>query len=74
MPDVRRTEKTLQREVTQQVEAGLPGIEVLAVELVSPQRFCAALRATGVRVETGVFGERMEVELVNEGPVTIVLP
>ena len=40
MQDVRRTEKTLQREVTQQVEAGLPGIEVLAVELVSPQRFC----------------------------------
>ena len=40
MQEVRRTEKTLQREVTQQVEAGLPGIEVLAVELVSPQRFC----------------------------------
>ena len=40
MQDVRRTEKTLQREVTQQVEAGLPGVEVLAVELVSPQRFC----------------------------------
>jgi ribosome maturation factor RimP len=38
--DVRRTEKTLQREVTMQVEAGLPGVEVLAVELVSPQRFC----------------------------------
>src|SRR5438034_2717490 len=40
LQEVRRTEKTLQREVTQQVEAGLPGIEVLAVELVSPQRFC----------------------------------
>ena len=40
MQDVRRTEKTLQREVTQQVEAGLPGVEVLAVELTSPQRFC----------------------------------
>src|SRR5437667_4708143 len=40
LQDVRRTEKALQREVTQQVEAGLPGIEVLAVELVSPQRFC----------------------------------
>ena len=40
LQDVRRTEKTLQREVTQQVEAGLPGVEVLAVELVSPQRFC----------------------------------
>ena len=35
--------------------------------------FCAALRVLGVAVETGVFGERMEVELVNDGPVTIVL-
>jgi D-tyrosyl-tRNA(Tyr) deacylase len=35
--------------------------------------FCAALRALGVPVETGVFGARMEVELVNDGPVTIVL-
>jgi D-aminoacyl-tRNA deacylase len=37
------------------------------------ERFCAALRQHGVRVETGVFGARMEVELVNDGPVTIVL-
>jgi D-tyrosyl-tRNA(Tyr) deacylase len=35
--------------------------------------FCAALRALGPRVETGVFGARMRVELVNDGPVTIVL-
>ena len=31
------------------------------------------LRALGVPVETGVFGARMDVELVNAGPVTIVL-
>jgi D-aminoacyl-tRNA deacylase len=31
------------------------------------------VRALGVEVETGVFGARMEVELVNDGPVTIVL-
>jgi D-aminoacyl-tRNA deacylase len=37
------------------------------------ERFCNALRALGVPVETGVFGARMEVELVNDGPVTIVL-
>jgi D-aminoacyl-tRNA deacylase len=37
------------------------------------ERFCAALRALGVQVETGAFGARMEVELVNDGPVTIVL-
>jgi D-tyrosyl-tRNA(Tyr) deacylase len=36
-------------------------------------RFCEALRGLGVRVETGVFGAYMEVELVNDGPVTIVL-
>ena len=36
-------------------------------------RFCEALAAEGVPVETGVFGARMEVALVNDGPVTIVL-
>ena len=35
--------------------------------------FCAALRREGVGVAQGVFGERMEVALVNDGPVTIVL-
>jgi D-tyrosyl-tRNA(Tyr) deacylase len=37
------------------------------------ERFCAELRALGVTVETGVFGAKMDVELVNDGPVTIVL-
>ena len=37
------------------------------------ERFCAELRALGVPVEQGVFGAKMEVELVNDGPVTIVL-
>ena len=37
------------------------------------ETFCAALRDLGVQVETGLFGARMEVELVNDGPVTIVL-
>jgi D-tyrosyl-tRNA(Tyr) deacylase len=37
------------------------------------ERFCAELRVLGVPVETGVFGAKMEVELVNDGPVTIVL-
>jgi D-tyrosyl-tRNA(Tyr) deacylase len=37
------------------------------------ERFCDELRALGVPVEEGVFGSRMEVELVNDGPVTIVL-
>jgi len=37
------------------------------------ERFCAELRALGVHVERGVFGAKMRVELVNDGPVTIVL-
>jgi D-tyrosyl-tRNA(Tyr) deacylase len=37
------------------------------------ERFCEELRALGVPVETGAFGARMQVELVNDGPVTIVL-
>ena len=35
--------------------------------------FCQALRDLGVHVETGGFGARMVVEIVNDGPVTIVL-
>ena len=35
--------------------------------------FCAALRKLGVTVATGVFQAMMSVELVNEGPVTILL-
>ncbi|HEY5296012.1 MAG TPA: D-aminoacyl-tRNA deacylase [Gaiellaceae bacterium] len=44
-------------------------------ELAEPlyERFCAALRALGIHVETGVFGARMEVTLVNDGPVTVIL-
>jgi D-tyrosyl-tRNA(Tyr) deacylase len=35
--------------------------------------FVQGLRAAGLRCETGRFQEMMEVELVNEGPVTILL-
>ncbi len=35
--------------------------------------FCAALAEESARVETGVFGARMAVELVNDGPVTIII-
>jgi D-tyrosyl-tRNA(Tyr) deacylase len=37
------------------------------------ERFCAVLGDAGVRVACGVFGARMDVALVNDGPVTIVL-
>ena len=36
-------------------------------------QFCQALTDLGVPVETGTFGARMALELVNEGPVTIIL-
>ncbi len=37
------------------------------------ERFCAELRALGVPVETGVFGAAMQIELVNDGPVTLIV-
>jgi D-tyrosyl-tRNA(Tyr) deacylase len=37
------------------------------------QRFCELAAATGVGVQTGRFAAHMDVELVNDGPVTIVL-
>jgi D-aminoacyl-tRNA deacylase len=37
------------------------------------ERFCEGLRDLGVQVEAGVFRARMQVELVNDGPVTIIL-
>lgn len=37
------------------------------------ERFCAALETHGVRVARGVFGAEMEVELVNDGPMTVWL-
>jgi D-tyrosyl-tRNA(Tyr) deacylase len=37
------------------------------------EKFCALVRGLGPRVETGRFAAEMKVELVNEGPVTIIL-
>ena len=37
------------------------------------EEFCAALRKLGVTVATGIFQAMMSVELVNEGPVTILV-
>lgn len=50
-----------------------PGFEGAArPELARPlfDRYVAGLRAAGLEVATGVFGAMMEVELVNDGPVT----
>lgn len=37
------------------------------------EQFVAALREAGAPVQTGVFGATMRVELVNDGPVTVLL-
>jgi D-tyrosyl-tRNA(Tyr) deacylase len=37
------------------------------------ERFCGELVLLGIAVQQGVFAARMQVELVNDGPVTIVL-
>jgi D-aminoacyl-tRNA deacylase len=49
--------------------------EAAAPELAEPlyERFCAELRTLGVPVSQGVFRAKMALELVNDGPVTIVL-
>ena len=49
-------------------DAALPDVAEPAVEA-----FARALEAAGVRVGRGVFGAHMRVELVNDGPVTILL-
>jgi len=37
------------------------------------ERFIGRLRTSGLRVETGSFGAQMAVQLINDGPVTVVL-
>jgi ribosome maturation factor RimP len=49
MVDVHTKERTLEREIRREVESDLPGVEVLAVELTAPDRFCVYVdHATGV--------------------------
>jgi D-tyrosyl-tRNA(Tyr) deacylase len=50
-------------------------VDAARPELAEPlyERFVATLRDRGARVETGEFGAMMEVDLVNDGPVTLWL-
>lgn len=50
-------------------------IEAARPEMAEPlyNRFVETLRAKGVRVATGVFGAMMDVDIHNQGPVTIIL-
>lgn len=50
-------------------------IQAARPEVAQPlfEAFVEALRATGVPVATGIFGADMAVELVNDGPVTLII-
>ena len=50
-------------------------VEAAAPEIAEPlyQQFVNNLRALGIPVQTGRFGADMRVELVNDGPVTLVV-
>lgn len=50
-------------------------IDAAPPEIATPlyERFVALLRESGRKVETGEFGAQMQVELVNDGPVTLIL-
>jgi len=50
-------------------------IEAARPELATPlyEKMIETLKNEGMRVETGVFGAMMDVELINSGPVTIIL-
>lgn len=37
------------------------------------EKFVEKIRENGIKVGTGVFGAKMEIELINDGPVTILL-
>ena len=50
------------------VEAARPEVAIPLYE-----RFCAELRGRGLEVATGEFGAMMEVEIHNDGPVTLIL-
>ena len=50
------------------IEAARPEVAIPLYE-----RFVEVLRATGLPVGTGRFGAMMEVDLVNDGPVTLIL-
>ena len=50
------------------IEAARPEVAIPLYEA-----FVVALRARGLEVQTGEFGAMMEVELLNDGPVTLIL-
>ncbi|MCC7372950.1 MAG: D-tyrosyl-tRNA(Tyr) deacylase [Chloroflexi bacterium] len=64
---------TLYADTSRGRRPGFTGAAPPAVAEPLVARFAAMIRQRGLRVETGRFGTHMDVELVNDGPVTIVL-
>ena len=64
---------TLYADTSRGRRPGFTGAAAPAVAAPLVERFAATLRERGFNVETGRFGVDMAVELVNDGPVTIVL-
>jgi D-tyrosyl-tRNA(Tyr) deacylase len=50
-------------------DAAAPGEEAKAIY----EAYCASIEALGIHCERGVFGAEMQVELANDGPVTLIL-
>ncbi len=74
MTTIYARERTLQEEIAPTVEERLPGVEVLAVELLSPSRFCVYVDAirTGRELE-GRKRFRGEVLAAGENAVTLAV-
>lgn len=50
------------------IQAAPPSIAIPLYE-----KFIEAIRATGISVQTGIFGADMKLSLTNDGPVTIII-
>ena len=68
-PDAINLYKSLNQNLWDQVSHN----PIVMLQQVSKEKLKQALEQAGLRVETGVFRTHMEVELVNDGPVTILL-
>lgn len=62
---------TLYADTTRGRRPGFTGAAPPSVAAPLVEGFCDALRALGIRTETGSFGADMQVEIHNDGPVTI---
>ena len=64
---------TLLADVRRGRRPGFDGAAAPAIAKAAYEQLIDRLRAGGLRVETGVFQAHMQIDLVNDGPVTILL-